>query len=130
MWNSCLERRIVKREQPDIALVKSLRELAIRRETAYNILPMEHTETRVTLLYDVLRLLLEAVTIEHGFRIYNHECYAAFLQHIGLAQLALAFDRARIIRNDINYYGMSLSIAEAAKHCAHMHTIHDELLKL
>lgn len=61
---------------------------------------------KITLLYDALREYLECVALEKGYKIYNHECYYAFISEIlELSREALIFDRLRKIRNGINYYG-------------------------
>ena len=108
-WSSCLKSNIARQAPPDKRLSDDLRELSDRRFAAYTALPEEHTETLVTLLYDVVRFVLEAITIERGFRVYNHECYGAFLKELGEEEAAKTFDQCRIIRNDINYYGKKIS---------------------
>ena len=70
--------------------------------------------SKLCLVYDALRGLLEATAIEKGFKLYNHECYCAFLKEI-LKETNMGddFDKFKKTRNSINYYGKSLSIAEA-----------------
>lgn len=70
--------------------------------------------SKISLAYDFLRELLEALTLNKGFKIYNHECYAAFLKEIlNESDLGDGFNEVRKIRNDINYYGQDISIKEA-----------------
>ena len=65
----------------------------------------------ITLSYDSLRELLEALAIKNGYKIYNHECYVAFLNSIiGKKDLAKSFDSLRKLRNSINYYGQEISV--------------------
>jgi hypothetical protein len=104
-----------------------LREIATRRYRAYKELSAEHTETKITLLYDVIRLLLEAMTIEQGFRIYNHECYGAFLEHLRREELATVFNECRNLRNDINYYGKTVTQEQAKGHIEHLLLLKQEL---
>ena len=58
-------------------------------------------------------MLLEALALKNGYKIYNHECYTSFLKevlHNGV--LAEKFDPVRLIRNSINYYGKRLAKME------------------
>ncbi|MEA3379036.1 MAG: hypothetical protein U9Q69_05375 [Nanoarchaeota archaeon] len=44
--------------------------------------------------------------MKNGFKIYNHECYTAFLKEVmNESQLGDKFDEYRKLRNAINYYG-------------------------
>jgi len=57
---------------------------------------------------------LEIKALEKGFKIYNHECYAAFLKEImNMSGEADIFDELRKIRNGINYYGRKISVEES-----------------
>jgi len=64
--------------------------------------------------YDVTRSLLEALAIQHGYKIYAHEPFVYFLKSIKEEVLSLKFDRFRLLRNKVNYYGKSL-LAEEVK---------------
>jgi hypothetical protein len=79
-----------------------------------NYLPKEHIVARISLLYDALRELLEAQALEKGYKIYNHECYTAFIKEIlKKSPQGDTFDSLRKIRNGINYYGKDVSTEEA-----------------
>ncbi|SRR3989338_1035893 len=80
-WKSCLEKNWVKRVEPDTDLIASLRELSEDTQKAARLLTA-HKSSQITLLYDAMRMLLEALALEKGFRIYNHECYTHFLDVI------------------------------------------------
>ena len=70
--------------------------------------------TKVSIVYDSLREILEALSIKKGYKIYNHECFRAFLEEIcNNKPLSMEFDKFRKIRNAINYYGEGVSITEA-----------------
>ena len=57
---------------------------------------------------------MESIALENGFKIYNHECYSAFLKEIlHLSMEADLFDKLRKIRNEINYYGKKVQQEEA-----------------
>ena len=70
--------------------------------------------SKISLAYESLRELLEALSINKGYKIYNHECYYAFLNEIlGESEMADTFNKLRMIRNDVNYYGKDISAEEA-----------------
>ena len=63
--------------------------------------------------YDCLRSIIDAIALLEGYKIYDHETYAFFLEMKNEKKAAYLFDKFRRIRNKINYYGLSLSIEEA-----------------
>jgi len=63
--------------------------------------------------YDILRSVLEAISSEKGYKIYLHEAFVYFLKESGEEVLSEKFDRFRRIRNSINYYGKTISVAES-----------------
>ncbi len=66
------------------------------------------------MFYDVLRELLEALALQNGFKIYNHECYTCFLRSVIKDEnFALEFDSLRLLRNAINYYGKKIELSDA-----------------
>jgi hypothetical protein len=66
------------------------------------------------LIFDALRGILEALSLKRGFKIYNHECYTAFISEIlNMSREADIFDNLRKVRNGINYYGKNVSQEEA-----------------
>ena len=70
--------------------------------------------SKLSLAYDALREVLEALAIKQGYKIYNHECYTCFLRELlGTRLEAEEFDSLRRTRNKINYYGKELSINES-----------------
>lgn len=117
-WKECWEKRIVKSVSKDEELIKSLIELSGIQEKLVNASKIDEATARVylPLAYDSVRELVEALALKKGFKIYNHECYTAFLKEImkesGLGE---EFNRIRIIRNSINYYGKKISIKDSKK---------------
>ncbi len=70
--------------------------------------------SKISLVYDSLRELLEALALKEGYKIYNHECYTAFIKEIiKESDRGDEFDEIRKIRNDVNYYGKEISVEEA-----------------
>lgn len=113
-WTECTKKRIVKSVGHDKNLIESIKKIADTKIESSDMLPAKFYYSKISLLYDALRELLECLALKHGYKIYNHECYAAFLKEImHLTIEADIFDKLRKTRNGINYYGMLLSAEEA-----------------
>jgi len=109
-----LKEKIVKAVGPDENLILSARKIASIKVDSADALPKHLFIGKITLLYDALREYLECVALENGYKIYNHECYTAFLKEIlKLDREANMFDELRKIRNSINYYGRNVAEEEA-----------------
>ncbi len=113
-WKDCIYRSISKEVKLDKNLVISLLNSADKKLEAEAHLPSTLPEPKICLIYDALRSILEALALQRGFKIYNHECYTPFLKEI-LNESALGdkFDEFRKLRNAINYYGKDVSENEA-----------------
>ena len=106
----------MKSVKKDKNLIASTREIAEIKIKSAEVLPDIYYIAKISLLYDALREYLESVSLEKGHKIYNHECYSAFLREIlNLPNEADLFDKLRRIRNSINYYGRKVSEDEAAQ---------------
>jgi len=113
-WKECLNKRIVKSVKEDKNLISSTKEIAEMKIASAEALPENLYIVKITLLYDALREYLECNALENGYKIYNHECYSAFLKEImNLSTQADEFDKLRKIRNGINYYGKKVNKEEA-----------------
>lgn len=113
-WSECREKQ-AKLIAPDKELIKSLLEASANKYTSSQLLTLnEITKESVFILaYDALRELLEALTLSKGYKIYNHECYTAFLKTIiNDEQLAKQYDSLRQLRNSVNYYGRSITLED------------------
>ena len=117
-WKECRDRMFVKEVSVDANLIDSLKISAEKRMETAKRLEIDATtaSTLVSLYYDSLRELLEALSILNGYKIYNHDCYCAFLKELlGKDELGESFDRFRKIRNGINYYGKDIRPDHAAE---------------
>lgn len=115
-WRECKIKDFIKEGKVDIHLIESLKESSKKKIETLSYLPLnEVTATsKVTIAYDGLREILEALAISKGYKIYNHDCYVAFLKEILFeSNMSQDFDEYRKIRNKINYYGKEISIDEA-----------------
>jgi len=115
-WKECNEKRLVKKIMADFDLINSLSESSNKKYKSASLLTLNDItySSVISLYYDSLREILEAITIGKGYKIYNHECYGCFLKELlQLKELAEDFDSARKIRNGMNYYGQKISLPEA-----------------
>ena len=115
-WKTCRKERLVKEIKPDNNLVASLITSSGRKQECSKMLPLSEVTAaaKISLAYDALREILEALSVSKGCKIYNHDCYCAFLKEI-LHEYAMSeeFDKFRKLRNRINYYGKDISANDA-----------------
>ena len=115
-WEDCCSRRIAKNVKPDVEMIISLTKSSRNKlESESKLIMNEVTaSSKLLLAYDSLRELLEALALKNGYKVYNHECYTAFLKEIIKENYkADEFDDIRKIRNAVNYYGKEISVEEA-----------------
>ena len=115
-WEECRNKRIAKEAKPDEDMINSLVKSSKNKMESEGKLSLDEitAASKLSLAYDSLRELLEALALKSGFKVYNHECYAAFLKEIlKESNQAEEFDEIRKARNSINYYGKEVSEQEA-----------------
>jgi hypothetical protein len=115
-WKECQNKNIVKEANKDENLITSLKDIALNKLEVQDSIQLNEksASVKVTLIYDAIRELLEALAVKNNFKVYNHECYCAFLKEVlQKSNLGDEFDSYRKIRNSINYYGKSISVEEA-----------------
>jgi len=132
-WTECKKKGFVKNIKLDLNLISALEKQSKNKLISSKMIELNETtaSSKVSLAYDSLRELLEALAIKKGFKIYNHECYCSFLKEIIKdSLLGSHFDDLRIIRNKINYYGEDLSIEEAKQILKEIEEILNKVSKL
>ena len=111
----CKRKSLVKEVKADKNLIRSLIQSSSKRMKTQELLALTPitASSKISLTYEALRELLEALGISKGYKIYNHECYSAFLKEVlKESRLGSEFNKFRKIRNAINYYGKDISISE------------------
>jgi len=132
-FKECIKKRIVKEVCSDEELIKSLLKTSKNKLDSEEKLGLDDitSASKISLMYDSLRELLEALALKKGFKIYNHECYTSFLKEVvGLDSISEEFDDIRKIRNNINYYGKEISIREAKKVLEQIKRLRSKILNL
>lgn len=115
-WKECCDKKIVKSVEQDENLISSLKKTSENKIKSSNELATNETNagSKVSLAYDSLREILEALALDNGYKIYNHECYTHFLKEfMNESEKGDEFDDIRLVRNSINYYGKDISIEES-----------------
>ncbi len=128
----CKKNGFVKEVKKDSNLIRSLLKSSSQKLYSQSLMPLEGTtaSSKISLAYDSLRELLEALAIAKGFKIYNHECYTSFLNEImDEKELATEYDKYRKIRNGINYYGKEISTGEAILTLKEMEALIEKMKK-
>lgn len=114
-WKECKDKGFVKDVKVDNNLISSLIKSSNKKFISSERLELDETtaSTRISIIYESLRELLEAVSVGKGFKIYNHECFCSFLNEVcNEENLSKEFDKFRKIRNQVNYYGKDISVEE------------------
>lgn len=132
-WKECCDKKIVKDVSIDFELIESLMQTSSKKLESASRLSIDDVTAAsvISLCYDSLRELLEAIAAKRCFKIYNHECYTSFLKEILKEEvLCEKFDKIRKIRNGINYYGKDVSIEDALEIKSEIMFVIDRLKEL
>lgn len=132
-WKRCCDKSMVKEIKPDHEMIKSLVKSGKNKLESQGKLEMNDVTaaSKFSLAYDSLREVLEALALKNNYKIYNHECYTAFLKEIvQKSDLGDEFDEIRKVRNAVNYYGKDISVAEAEKLIARIKILRNTALGL
>lgn len=132
-FDECLKKKIAKEVKADEELIASL--IKTSKNKLYSEEKLELSEmtlsSKISLLYDSLRELLEALAIKNGYKIYNHECYTYFLKEIMNESVkGDEFDELRKIRNAVNYYAKDIDVREGKTVLERMKTLRKRISQL
>ena len=112
--DDCFKKGLIKKVKIDESLIKSLIEMSDIKENAVRNANINkiNISAYISLAYDSLREVLEAISISKGYKVLSHICIAEFLK----GQLEdfnyEEFDRLRYTRNSINYYGIKVEFEQ------------------
>ena len=110
----CLRKGFVRKTRVDMDLARSLVEMSNAKETAVREAKINEVTVSayVSMAYDSLREVLEALCILHGYKVLSHICIGQILRKIMADFDYETFDRIRWIRNSINYYGQKVELRQ------------------
>ena len=112
--DDCYQKGHIKKVRINEGLIKSLIEIAdINEKTVKNAdINEENISSYVSLSYDSLREILEAICISKGYKVLSHICLGELLKKLISGFDYTEFDRIRYIRNGINYYGIQVDFEQ------------------
>ena len=115
--DECFRKGLIKKTMIDKELVKSLIDMSNIKETAVKTVTINkiNISAYVSLAYDSLREILEALCILKGYKVLSHVCIGELLKDILEEFDYEEFDRLRWIRNNINYYGEKVELEQGKK---------------
>ena len=110
----CLKKGLIKKTRIDENLINSLIEMSNIKEEAVNLSKFDerNISAYVSMSYDSLREVLEALCISKGYKVLSHICIGELLKDILDNFDYEDFDRLRWIRNSINYYGEKVDFSQ------------------
>ena len=117
-WKECCNTRTDKQVSLDTDMIRALMKSSQNKLESESKLEMSSVtaNSKLSLAYDSLRELLEALALKKGYKVYNHECYTAFLiEVVGESDKGEEFDWLRKERKSVNYYGKEISVEDASK---------------
>src|SRR3989338_292824 len=105
--DECFRKGLIKKTAIDRDLIKSLIEMSGIKEKAVKNANIDEQSISayVSLAYDSLREILEALCILKGYKVLSHICLGELLKTLVSDFDFNSFDRFRYVRNGINYYG-------------------------
>jgi uncharacterized protein (UPF0332 family) len=130
-WEECKKRGVVREGTASKEQIGSLIKNSERKLVSCDKLPMERdtASSKVSLMYDSLRILLEVFALKKGYKIYNHECFTSFLGEVLKEQkISEKFDKYRMVRNNLNYYGENIEEDDADEMIKDLKNIRDNVL--
>lgn len=112
--NECYKKKFIKKTRIDSELIKSLREMSEIKKLTVNSAKIDkiNISAYVSMAYDSLREILEAICISFGYKVTSHLCLGELLKTLINNFDFNEFDRFRFIRNRINYYGTKIDFEQ------------------
>ena len=121
----------IKKTKIDTELIKSLIEMSEIKELTVNSAKIDkiNISAYVSMTYDSLREMLEAICISYGYKVTSHLCLGELLSTLIKYFNFNDFDRFRYIRNGINYYGTKINFGQGKEIIKKMFDMKKRLLK-
>ncbi len=106
----CKKKGMIKKTFVNRSLIKSLIEMSDLKEETVKLSKINEitASSFVSLAYDSLREILEAICALNGYKALSHVCLGELLKEINKDFDHSLFDRLRYIRNGINSYGTKI----------------------
>ena len=129
-WSEYVKQGVIRKTVPNNGRIKALIIIADARINTISKVNMNKNNASIifTNYYDSLREICEAITLSKGYKIYLHEAVGLFLREILKENVFfIKFDKYRIMRNGVNYYGTPIPLEEALQYIKEVKVIIDQL---
>lgn len=114
-WNEYIKNGTVRKAVIDKGTIKALIMTAERNLKVISQIKIDEESASTVFKnhYDSLREICEALALSRGYKIYLHEAIGLFLKSVLNEEvLFIRFDKFRIMRNKLVYYGKETNAAE------------------
>lgn len=129
--DECYRKGLVKKTNINRELIKSLIEMANINENTVNTAGVNNSNisSYVSLAYDSLREVLEAICVLNGYKVLSHICLGELLKTLINDFDYNEFDRMRYARNGINYYGTKVDFKQGKEMMRKIFAMKNKLAK-
>ncbi|MFA5019638.1 MAG: hypothetical protein WC533_00915 [Candidatus Pacearchaeota archaeon] len=129
--DDCYKKNFIKKTRIDKELVRSLIEMSKIKEDSVNNAQINETNISayVSMAYDSLREILEALCILKEYKVTSHICLGELLKALIPDFDFISFDRFRYIRNGINYYGTKIGYQQGKEIIIKIFKLKSEIIK-
>ena len=129
--NECFKKGLIRRIRGDKGLIKSLIEMANIKEITVKTAKVneQNISAYVSLAYDSLREILEAICLSLNYKVLSHICVGELLKDKLKDFDYEEFDRLRYIRNSINYYGVKIEFEQGKEIIKKLFVMKSQLIK-
>lgn len=112
--NDCYKKNFIRKIKVNNELIRSLIEMSDIKESTVNLAKINEVNISayVSMAYDSLREILEALCISKGYKVTSHLCVGELLKTLINDFNFNEFDRIRFTRNRINYYGTKIDFEQ------------------
>lgn len=110
----CYRKGMIKKARIEKELISSLLEMSQIKQLTVETAQINeiNISAYVSLAYDSLLAVLEALCNSRGYKVLSHICIGELLQELLEKFDYHSFDRLRWIRNSINYYGQKVDFEQ------------------
>lgn len=127
----CRRKGFIRKTKINRELICSLIEMAKIKEITVTSAEINgiNVSAYVSLAYDSLREILEALCVSRGYKVTSHFCTGELLRTLLENFEYSDFDRYRYIRNGINYYGTKIEFEQGKAIINKIFSLKNKLIK-
>jgi hypothetical protein len=129
--NECYRKGFVKKTRIDKELIISLTEMSNANEKTIERANLDSItiSSYVSMAYESLRQILEAICTLNGYKVLSHLCLGELLKTLIDDFDFNEFDRMRYTRNGVNYYGVKVDLEQGKEIIRKMLEMKNKLAK-